>query len=316
MSHLSPAKFLPLAFLNESSVNQALPEEISLCENGNMIFYWADFCETCDVIKNRLENDSEMMKDFRVREVTLNRLSGIPAWIRTQKKVHQTTMFDLYELYIFDRTQLKIGIDPFEPVEISLISSTGPFRSMAVAECFNKSIYKDFVMLYLLKDMLPKRDYRLRLKAKVLLEYGPDFSKASLIDIEQLTMSGLLLSVDSDFFINQMQKMSSLRMLIDTQCLKEACTKELNEIKSHLSKFAFNLMYSSKKEDAISFDFSSVNAHSRFDFIQNKKIYLFVAYDKLHAFDKDKVNSIIKFVAHTKALISDHYKLNFMKKSA
>jgi hypothetical protein len=315
MSNLSLTELFPAAFLNESTLQHSLGEDFSLCENGNMVFHWADFNETCDAVKERLERDPLVCEEFKNKEIALKRLSLIPVWIRTEKKVHQTTMFELYERYILNQMQLSLGVDPFGPIELSFISGTGPFRAMAIAECFNKSTYKDFVMVYLLNGKLPKRDYRIRLKSKILMEYGQNFTKAGLISLEQLTMNGLLLSLDSDFFLKNISTETELRFLIDTNSLKAGCDKDLTELKDHLAQYAFNLMYSSRKEDSVVCQLKDFNVQSSFDFLKNKKVFLFISYEKLAA-SNVKIKDIQKFVTHTRGLIREHYQANGQRKSA
>jgi hypothetical protein len=315
MSQATITEIFPQIFQNESTVQQSLGEDFSLCDNGNMVFHWADYHETCDAVKKRMENIPEIKIEFKRKEMALNRLSLITVWIRTEKKVHQTTMFDLYERYILNQMQLSLGIDPFGPIEISFISGTGPFRSMAIAECFNNSTYKDFVMVYLLRGKLPKRDYRIRLKSKVLMEYGNDFSQAGLIGLEQLTMNGILFSLDSDVFLKSISPNSEMRILIDSGLLADACGKDLAALKNHLSQYAFNLMYSSRKEDAVTFQVQDLDVQSSFDFLKNKKAYLFVSYEKLSA-KNGKIEGIRDFVKHTRNMISEHYKEALVAKSA
>lgn len=306
MPNLSLTELFPGAFLNESTLQQSLGEDFSLCENGNMVFHWADFNETCDAVKTRLESDPRFSEEFKNKEAALKRLSLIPVWIRTEKKVHQTTMFELYERYILNQMQLSLGVDPFGPIELSFISGTGPFRAMAIAECFNKSTYKDFVMVYLLNGKLPKRDYRIRLKSKILMEYGSNFSQAGLINLEQLTMNGLLLSLDSDFFLKNISTETELRFLIDTNSLKDGCDKDLTDLKIHLAQYAFNLMYSSCKEDSVVCQLKDFSVQSSFDYLKNKKVFLFVSYEKL-AVSNPKITDIKKFVTHTRGLIREYY---------
>lgn len=315
MANLSLTELFPLAFLNESTIQQSLGEDFSLCGNGNMVFHWADYHETCQAVKTRLESNPEVKKEFKNKEMALQRLSLIPVWIRTERKVHQTTMFDLYERYILNQMQLSLGIDPFGPIEISFISGTGPFRSMAIAECFNSSTYKDFVMVYLLKDKLPKRDYRIRLKSKVLTEFGKDFTKAGLIGLEQLTMNGLLFSLDSELFLSEISKETEIRILIDSASLAEGCSKDLVELKAHLSQFAFNLLYSSHREDVVTCQLKDFNVQSSFDFLKNKKVYLFISYEKLMA-SNSKIKNIQNFVIHTQKLIREHYQTKLLEHSA
>ena len=316
MSHLSFNEFFTTTFMSESAQSPSMGEDFSLCDNGNIVFHWADYHETCDSLKNAIELDSDLKEEYRKKEFGLNRLNMIPVWIRTEKKVHQCTMFDLYEKYVLNDLQLSLGLDPFGPIEISFISSTGPFRTMSIAECFNKSTYKDFVMIYLLKGKLPRRDFRIRLKAKVLIEYGPDFSQAGLINIEQLTMNGLLLSLDADFYFKNLSKEHDMNILIDSSGLDIDQSKGLEELKSHLSQYVFNLMYSSRREDAILCDIKDFQIQSSFDFFKNKKVYLFISYSKLSSRSGRHIEIIQNFVSYARELVKAHYKFEKTAKSA
>lgn len=303
-------------FLNDSALTKTLGEEFVLCENGNMVFHWADFFETCDVIKSQLESDPALMEDFKHRETALGRLALIPVWVRTENKIHQTTMHDLYEKYILNQTHLLGGIDPFCPLEISFISGTGPFKGMSIAECFNKSTYRDFVLVYLIKGKLPRRDYRVRLKSKVLVEYGPNFNQAELVALEQLTMNGMLFSMDSETWMKKFSEEKEVRILVNAQMLGAGLGKNLSELKTHLSQYAFNLLYSSSKDDAMAVKLSDFSVQSSFDFSKNKRVFLFVSYDKLAETQPKGVKTIRAFVTHTKELVRDHYQQGSKKKSA
>jgi hypothetical protein len=304
------------SFLNDSPLTKTLGEEFVLCENGNMVFHWADFFETCDLIKSQLEKDQVLMNDFKQRETALTRLTQIPVWIRTESKVHQTTMHELYEKYILNQTHMLGGIDPFGQFDISFISGTGPFKTLSVTECFNKTTYRDFVLVYLIKGKLPKRDYRIRLKSKVLVEYGANFGKAELISLEQLTMNGMLFSIEAETYNKRVSDLDSARILINSKMLADAKGKNLEELKAHLAQYAFNLLYSSNKEDALDFKLSDFSAQSSFDFSKNKKMFLFVAYDKLAQSNPASIAAIRGFVTHTKELVRDHYQKETAKESA
>lgn len=301
------SQFFGQSFLSDSALTKTLGEEFVLCENGNMVFHWADFFETCDLVKTKMESHPELMEDYKVREASLSRLALIPVWIRAERKVHQTTMHDLYERYILNQTDLLGGVDPFCPIEISFISGTGPFKSMSIAECFNKSTYKDFILVYLLKGKLPKRDFRIRLKSKILMEFGKEFKEAHLVALEQMTMNGLLLSLDSETYMKKISTNKNMRILVNAQMLETGLGKDLPELKAHLSQYAFNLLYSSRKEDAIECELSDFSVQSSFDFSKNKKVYLFVPYEKLQGGNSECVKSIKSFVTYAKELVRAHY---------
>lgn len=307
--------FVP-TFLNDSALTKTFGEEFVLCENGNMVFHWADFFETCDFIKCQLENDPALMEDFKHRETALSNLVLIPVWVKTENKIHQTTMHDLYEKYISNQTHLLGGIDPFCPLEISFISGTGPFKGMSIAECFNKSTYRDFVLFYLLKGKLPRRDFRVRLKSKVLVEYGQNFNQAELVSLEQLTMNGMLFSTDSETWKNKFSEEKEVRILVNSHTLADGLGKNLCELKTHLSQYPFNFLYSSSKEDAIAVKLPDFSVQSSFDFSKNKRVFLFVSYEKLSEGRPNDVKTILAFVNHTRELVRNYYQQVSKKKSA
>ena len=308
------AQLFAPSFFNDSPFIKTLGGEFVLCDNGSMLFHWADFHETCDIIKAQLEADPSLMRDFELREHALVRLNLIPVWVRTEKKVHQSTMFDLYEKYILNQTHLLGGIDPFCPLAISFISGTGPFKAMSIAECFNKSTYRDFVLVYLLKNKLPPRDYRVRLKSRVLMEYGQSFDKADLISLDQLTMNGMLLSMESEVYMKTMTEQESVRILINSKMLLDGKGLNLHVLKSYLSKFAFNLMYSSNKDDAITCSTKDFSVQSSFDFSKNKRVFLFISYDKMAQTNHYSVQNIRDFVTYTKELVREDYQNEMIKK--
>lgn len=299
-------------FLNDSILTKTLGEEFALCENGNMVFHWADYFETCDFIKSQLDSNPALMDDFNYRERALERLCLIPVWIRTDNKIHQTTMHEMYERYILNQTQ----IDPFMPLDISFISSTGPFKGMSIAECFNKSTYRDFVLVYLLKGKLPRRDFRIRLKSKILMEYGQHFSEAHLVSLEQLTVNGMLLSMDSETYMKKIAQVSQVRILINTSMLGIKDAKSLIEVKDHLAPFAFNLLYSSNKVDSLVCQLSDFSIQSSFDFSKNKKVFMFIPYAKVVEGSSQGVKVIQHFVNMTRDLVRDHYQNSSKIKSA
>lgn len=294
-------------FPQDSGVFRSLGEEFHLCENGTITFHWSDFFETCDQIKDKLDTDPELKQDFERKEKAIERLKLIPVWIQTTARVYQTTMFSLYERHILNRNNHMDGLDFFGPLAVSMISGTGPFKSMAVSEFFNKDMYQDFIMVSLIKGLLPKRDFRIRLKAKVLMEYGDNFEQAGLLQLEQLTTQGLLFSVDSDLYLKEVSRSNGMRVLLDTTTLGESVGKNLPELQEHLSRHVFNLMYSSRKQDAMELSLEDAYASSSFEFLKNNKKYLFVPYKTLSSHDPEGIQRIVSFVEYTKELVRENY---------
>lgn len=300
MSHKNVQHLVPNNKMAKSEIESPIGEEFVLCKHGNIVFHWADFFETCENIKDNV--------DFSKKEVALSVLNRVTIWVRAHNKIHKTSMYELYEKFILSKSELLGGISPYEELEMSFISSTGPFKKISVAECFNKETYKEFIEVFLIRGKLPKRDYRIRLKSKILFEYGSNFAKAELVSLEQLTSKGMLFSADAEMFKKKFGKEKKLRMLIDSTVLKQAKNKDLHELKSYFAQYSFNLLYSAQREDALEVAMEDVSVQSSFDFQKDPKVFIFIPYDKIAVEKSVSVDSIRDFVDQTKELVRFHYK--------
>lgn len=294
-------------FSSDSILYRSLGENFSLCDNGNITFHWADFFETCNLLKLKIQTDPKLNRDFINCENALKQLNEIPVWIKTNKKIIQTTMFNVYDHFILNQTQLPGSLASSNPIEISFISSTGPYKEMDIISCLNEATYKDFVLLYLLKEKLPSRDFRIRLNSKILFEYGPHFSHAELISLDQLTSIGMLFSMSAEKFSKNMSRFDKVRILINYHVLSEGAGKNLDELKNILSDYSFNFLYSSHKGDALLTSIKDFKVQSPFDFGKSGKAYLFISYDKFDKSNSEAIGLIQKFVAHTRDLVEDHF---------
>ncbi len=303
-----------LSLVQSASLSK-LGEDLVLCDRRSVVFHWADFFETCDLVKTQLLQDASLAADLKRREHHLAGLAHVPIWVRTQHQVFQTTVYGLYERYLLNQIQL-VGLDPFYPSEISFISPTGPFKLLSITDCFNPTTYRDFVIVYLLQGKLPKRDFRIRLKSKILMEYGAELGGAEVVAIEQLTATGLLISLDADVFTRKVVGGESVRFLVNASTLAPTLGMSLEEMKPHLSQSAHNFLYSSVKTDAVECSLRHLSIQSAFDFSKNRKVFLFVSYDNLSSSDPKNLTLIRDFVAHARDLVRLHFGTRFEQKSA
>ncbi|MGE3608083.1 MAG: hypothetical protein AB7I27_00750 [Bacteriovoracaceae bacterium] len=317
MSALNLNQFFSSRFLTGLSLMKSLGEDFSLCDHDTIVFRWADFDEACELIKLEMESNVELQKDFARRDSSLKRLQLIPIWIKTTDRIYQSTVFDMYERYLLNHTKIIDGVDAFGKLEISFISGSGPFKSMGLTECFNAETYRDFIIVYLLQNKLPRREYRIRTKCKILFEHGNDYTCAELAQIEQLTSKGILFSMDSDVFGKTISKEEEFRVLLNTSVLKNAIGKNIGELKQYLSQYAFNLMFTSNKEDALYLKLSQFSVQASFDYMKDRKVYLFISYDSIAKANPETAKNLKDFILFTKGIIKDHFSLKEkMEKSA
>lgn len=289
-----------------NALGRSLGEEFPLCENNSVVFHWADFFETCDDVKNSLAKDPDLKNDFDRLLSKLSRLKSVPVWIRTPEKVIQSSMYSLYEKHILRNSQLE-GLDFFGPMEVSLISGTGPFKVMALSEFFHKETYQQFVLVSLINGELPKRDFRIRFKAKVLMEFGANLESSTLVNFEQLTKHGILFQINADTYLKEVCRHPKVKLIIDSKLLGDCIGKDLEDVKHILSNQVHNLLYSSRIEDGIEVDISKLHASSSFEFLKDHKKFIFIPFHALTSVDPKGVQRMTQFVDHAQELVRNFY---------
>jgi len=289
-------------------------EEISFNENKNMVFSWPDFADACDLFQTQILPDSALHNLYEVKRSHNNKLKNIPLWFKTQDgKIHSFSMFELYEYCILNKFN-DYSLDPYTQTSISFISAKGPYKLMAPSECLNKEIYQDFVMIYLLENKLPKRNFRIRLNAKVL--FGSVENEPTLAQLQQITDDGLLFSVNSDFFAKNVAQSEQAKFYLNPEVFKINNSGTINDLQKFLASKNFDFMYSSKKEHQFTFNMTHIKPQSSFDFFKDKNVYIFVKYGSIESSKALAVSEIEKFVKTTKLLIKDSLFPFSTKKSA
>jgi len=287
--------------------NKTFSETMILCPPSHMVFHWSDSFETCESLKAHMEDNESYRNELKTCEKALDQLKLIPVWIKTPKKIHQTSMYDLYEEHILHQENLFGSLDPFCPYEISFLSGMGPFRRLSITECLSESTHREFILLFLMKGKVKAGDFRLKLKSKILMEYGDQYSRADLIELLQLTTEGIVISMNSDFYTREYSALKSMRLLINSRILLPVKNKNLDEVSAHLSQYAYHLFYSSNKEDSVEFNLSDFIIETHHDFSGQKKIPLFVSFEKISQTNSIGAKILKDFVLQTKRMILSQY---------
>jgi len=264
-----PTNVTQFAAWNPSEMSlegERLTDQICLGKDGNVSFHWSDFREACRLWQTRIAIEPNLRRDYEKRLQEMEKLKQLPLWIRSGKTTTQTNLFDLYEGFICDQHWHSDESLPRPHYDISLISPSGPFKKMPVTNCFNLQTYRDFVMVFLLQDKLPRRDFRLRVKSKLLAEYGANLSEVSLVELEQISASGILLKVSGADFYGKMLPHQTMRLLLKTHFLQAAVqAKNPQEFKREVAEWSNNPFYTHDKAESFSFDCHDIHSSSRFD---------------------------------------------------
>jgi hypothetical protein len=169
------------------------------------------------------------------------------------------------------------------------------------------------VQYFLLEGKLPQRDFRLRVPCRLLMEFGPGLSDAGLIDLQQITTSGLLFKCPVPLFFNEVRPHGELRLLIKSASLDGANkTTDWEGFQQAISQWGLNPFYTQNKLESFTLACSDFQVASRFDFGQTQDVYLFVNYKVLESSHQLMAQHFARFVKTGRA----HMKQFLLRKSA
>jgi hypothetical protein len=260
---------------------RGLNETILLNKQGPISFSWTDFEEACRFYQEKISLDPIMRKQYETKICDLEKLRLMPIWIRGLGETIHTSLFDLYQDFILERSW---KVDSHQPVSynISFISPSGPYKKLAITDCFNVQTYHDFILIFLLQSKLPQRDFRLRTNSRLLIEFGKNYNEAGIVDLEQVTSGGILLRCQAKQFFLGIRPHGKLNLLIKTSDLEEVSkAHDWQSFKTSIAKWGANPFYTQNKQESFNLDCTQLQTSSRFDFSQTNDIYLYLKFETL-----------------------------------
>lgn len=265
-------------------------QKIDLCELGSVCFFWADSDESCMNLEQLIKSNPSLKEDYQKRVDSLNALRTIPIWLKFNSRVQEKTMFDLYQDHILGLSTIPMA----SRIQISLLSSHGPFESMTLSDLFHPIMYEQFVMVLLLTGKLSRREFRLRFKTRLLLEQN---HSVHLVNLEQMSSKGILLSSEKPMIEGV------INFFLDYQVLHETKGMSLSETKEYLTSRANNFLYTAHSDSRISINTKGVKSQTKFDFMKRKVYYYFISFDRFE--NKNAAKVLEEFVCHSKNLIGE-----------
>lgn len=280
-------------------------EHVVLNAAASVSFHWTDFQETCQLYQRRVAATPALREELRLKQLELERLRQIPLWIKRNGATTHTSLYELYDQFILDKLPLDHA-DPHAPTDISFVSPSGPFKKLSITECFNLQTYQSFVSLYLLKNKLPARDFRLRVKSRLLIEYGRNLQEVAMVDLEQITAEGLLLRCPAPLFFSGLRGQDQFRLLITTAGLDKLAKKpSWSEFHAFIGGWDVNPFYGQSKLEAFELSCADLRMHSRFDFTQTRDVYLYLKFTTLRASNELLALRLEQFIHKGKAAMRE-----------
>jgi hypothetical protein len=307
MSYVQPANPLTESILDFGFLNHQLTLNIE----GPVSFYWTDFKEACELYREKSIHDPQVKAAFEKKMADLERMKQMPVWIRTDSSITHTNLYDLYQSHILHKSQNPQNVLTSGPTDISFISPSGPFKKLAVTDCFNLENYQDFVLVLLLQRKLKEREFRIRLQSRLLIEYGEQSSQASLVDLEQITSSGLLFKCTANVFFQEIRPNGHVRVLMKNSMFDSINhAQNWEETREVLTHWPARPLYTQNKQESFRLNCEDFQITSRFDFGSTQEVYFFVSFDVTRKSNEIATMKIEKFVQKARTHILEIVKNN------
>jgi hypothetical protein len=176
---------------------------------------WSDSEQHILNIQKQLKSDFHLFSHIQESLEKLNLLKNYFVWIKTKENTLRLDLFSIYSdcLRLGKLSQENLKMD--QEVHISFMSKRGPFIKKTLGECLNPQVYQEMAQNLVLNNLIPIRKFRLRMKVKLLAEFGQNYSDSTLIDLHQLSSEGMLLTTQKNIMTHD----DPLRLLINPSAL-------------------------------------------------------------------------------------------------
>jgi hypothetical protein len=238
--------------------------------NSIQNFNWSDHALSCELYKKLISHDESHAQSYLLLKAKLDELKRIPLWIKTKMEVMS---IDLYELYA---SHVRGSFENVHQLsQVSFVSPSGPYKLVSVSSLLALDVYENFVKFFLLTGQLKPRDFRLRIRSKILMEFGQNSSQVGLLELQQITPQGILLKChhrDEELLMSS----QSLSLFVNPSFMQNPYENLEQMIVKNSNPF-----YTQDRSFQLAIKLNSVKFSKRFDFNKTQESFLYVSYDQL-----------------------------------
>ncbi len=202
-----------------------------------------------DVLKNHLSHQMSSIQE----------LKKVKIWLKTDDNILNMSLFDIYQGMVKHLRDGSFEEQLYNCNDISFIGPLGPFTPMSLVEVVNDDLLEKFVFLEVLQNRLPLRRFRLHTDGKVKLKCAADLEMSAIVNLKQITNSGLIFSTKQDLLLQYLEQGEIVKFFIDTR---------------NIHKININGFHASKKID----EFFYTEDELRYFYIESKRIIKTLSY--------------------------------------
>lgn len=203
-----------------------------LFEKAPIYFHWSNSAAGTKFVQNMARENEMLDQSLRAIWHRLSELKNVQLWLKTREHIIPMNLFDVYLTLVGHLKKQDQEDNLFNCHEVSFIGPEGPYRETTLVQLLNRHTYYEFIYYYLIKNKLPLRDYRLFVSGAVVLQFGPNLCYSTVVNVRQLTSSGVLFSSKDEQLLEKVSSGPLLKFM--------AMSDHLSQIKNGCSTFTAN----------------------------------------------------------------------------
>jgi hypothetical protein len=265
--------------------------------NFPLDLHWADARILIEKVRAEAKfGDEKFYHEKQFAIGTVESLKKVPIWLKNGDYVIPMTMFDIYSSLGQFIKKEAMEDELFNCHEISFIGPSGPFKNMPLINCVNEQTLNIYLHWMVMVNKLPQRAFRLNTKGHVAADFiAQDQTDSNLLNVEQITDSGILLSSKNDFLLERTESIEELKVYFNTEKMLDAVKSEKNR--------SDEIFFSKDKLHYFKISKSKLITKLKYNSHHSGEFFLFCRYFDMY---ESEVPEIMKdFTSETKKIILD-----------
>lgn len=214
----------------------------------------------------------------------IDELKATKLWLDIETSIISMSLYDVYTGLMKHLKDQSFEDQLFNCHDVSFVGPMGPFKEMPLIKCLNDNIVEKLILHSLLKNKIPSRKLRVHTQGKVIIRHGEELKNTEIVNIRQITDSGILLSSTDDLLLQKISKSDQVKFLVDTELLKEFTGNGLKITDNNSSEF----FYTTNDKKSFLIQESEIVKTLSYKSGDNNEFYLFCRYQHMLETDASK----------------------------
>ena len=178
----------------------------------------------------KIQSEMKCDKIYKAAVTSLNKelleFKEKKLWLKINNDIITMNLYDVYKGFLTHLRYHTYKDELFNFNNVSFLGPLGPFKSMTLISCLNSEICEKFIFQALITNKLPLRCLRIHASGGLRVHFGTKMAQEDVMNLKQITSSGLLFSTKSEDLISDMALGEYLKVFMSSKALKSFSNSE------------------------------------------------------------------------------------------